>query len=340
MQKTVILLISLIFLAGIDVSAKKKTDYRNAIIMAYSPVNSIFEDENIILQIYDEQLWARNRTSNPIFIDLSQSFIINNGTTIPIIDTKKAKKNKKNDEIESIITLPPSTGLNQMPTFICQLSGPIFGKYTTSETPSGNFSLYDKRLLNVIDELATESLQSDPKGKEYIGTASKHLMEDESISSLGASIAYSLNKNSDEWENVIISTWVCDVIFTPYYIELPKDLSKKEKRGFGVKETDNAQIHVKADSPFEFEADRAPLIIADWVGDYKKGTFTLDPIRVSKVKKSFGQKMLSNFLFGSGSKFVPLFETVYKSEIDFDGSNANWGELKYVDEYFKTKQKE
>ena len=47
-----------------------KTSYRNALILAYSQANSVYEDDNIKLEIYDEQLWAINKTSKTIFIDL------------------------------------------------------------------------------------------------------------------------------------------------------------------------------------------------------------------------------------------------------------------------------
>lgn len=49
-----------------------KTNYRNALVMAYSPANNVFEDENIKLEIYGERLWATNKSNKTIFIDLSQ----------------------------------------------------------------------------------------------------------------------------------------------------------------------------------------------------------------------------------------------------------------------------
>lgn len=68
------------------------TDYRNCLILAYSPVNNIYEDDNIKLEIYDEQLWASNKTNETIFIDLSRCFLINNGSAYPILGQQNSKK--------------------------------------------------------------------------------------------------------------------------------------------------------------------------------------------------------------------------------------------------------
>lgn len=63
---------------------------------------------------------------------------------------------------------------------------------------------------------------------------------------------------------------------------MPKELSKKEKQGFGIKKTDPAYIVVKADSPFEFDDDRSPLIVCDWDGNFANGEFTLNTTRIEK----------------------------------------------------------
>ena len=65
-----------------------------------------------------------------------------------------------------------------------------------------------------------------------------YLTEDESINNIGASIAYAFNKNTENWTSVTLSTWVCDVIFAPCYLEKAQKLSYKEKKGFNAKETD------------------------------------------------------------------------------------------------------
>ncbi len=109
---------------------------------------------------------------------------------------------------------------------------------------------------------------------------------------------------------------------------MPKDLSKKEKRGFGVKETAPAVIHVKGESPFEFDKDKSPIIVCDWEGNYKKGTFTLKTTRVSKEKKT--NVFLTIFTYGLANVFNPISETFYKNVINFDGPNADWGKLDFT----------
>lgn len=192
-------------------------------------------------------------------------------------------------------------------------------------------------MLSLVNELLTESLEADPKGKEYRGTATRHLTEDESISNIGASIAYAFNKRSEEWTPVTISTWVCDVYFAPYYVEMPDDIKKKDKRGFGVKKTEASKLHVKADTPFEFEQDKSPIIVFDWTGDFKKGEFTLNYTWVTKQKgANFGKILGATFLTMATGGFGALLltdneKTFYKKEIVFDGENSNWGKMKYFD---------
>lgn len=347
MRKAVVLF-AMICMALTSLSAKDvSTKYRNALVFAYSPVNSIYEDDNIKLEIYDQQLWASNKTNRTIFIDKSQCFLINNGSSYPIWsktqDEKKASKggvvSALNDEF---ITIAPAQGKNQNETFICNLGIGIFKDYSTSESTSESFSEYEERLFSVIEGLLNESLAADPKGKKYVGSATMHLTEDESVSNIGASLAYAFNKRSEDWIPVQVSTWVCDVMFTPYYIEMPKDLSNKDKRGFGIKKTDPARVHLIGDVPFEFEEDKSPIIVCDWVGDYKKGTFSLSQTKIAKEKgKKIGLGLLMGVLAGpqaAAAFFQPSESIYYKSVVVYDGKNADWGKMSYAGSVMETKQ--
>lgn len=322
-----------------------KTDYRNALVLAYSQANSVYEDDNIKLEIYDEQLWATNKTKKTIFIDLSQCFAFHNGASKPLFDSsknkqgdKKASKKGVSTKEDEFISLAPAIGEKQSETWICNMTTWLLGKYTTSETPSNDFTEYDKRLIMVLKELLDESKSADPDGKEYTGTAVRHLTEDESINNIGASIAYAFNKKSEDWTTVSLTTWVSDVIFSPYYVDLPAELTKKEKKGFDVKETAPAVVHVRADTPFEFNEDRSPIAVLDWEGNYKKGTFELGSTRIAKSKGPSAWKIIGA-VFTFGATLVGSYsETTYKSIIQFDGANSYWGKLTYVGNIMKTEQ--
>lgn len=341
-MKKALFIISLLCMIACMASAKDvKTNYRTALVMAYSPANSVYEDDNIKLEIYDEKLWATNKTHKTIFIDLSQCFLVHNGSSYPMYekdqDEKKASKKKVSSSIDEFISIAPATGSKQNETFICNMTvGGVYGKYTTTEAPSGDFSVYDERLLTLVNELVNESLSGDPKGKQYLGTASRHLTEDESINNIGVSMAYAFNKRAEEWTPCAISTWVSDVYLAPFYVEMPPELKDKDKRGFGVKKTEAATIYVKADSPFEFDQDKSPLIVCDWTGDYKKGTFELHPTWVSKKKgMGFGKAILAGLAtVATGGVGAVLFDsdvTAYKRKIVFSGENADWGKMSYMD---------
>ena len=345
-MKKVFLLLAIFSLQAINVSAGKvKTSYRNALVFAYSQANSVYEDDNIRLEIYNEQLWATNKTSKTIFIDYAQCFIFHNGASMPLFDDsmkkmgdKKASKMNVSTKDDAYLAIAPAMGEEPTATFICQMSTRMYGEYTTSETPSSEFTDYDKRMFGLIEEILEESKSADPKGKEYTGTVVRHLIEDESINNIGASIAYAFNKKAEEWTNVGISTWVSDVIFAPYYIELPQELSKKEKRGFGVKETDPGFIHIKADSPFEFEADKAPIIVFDWEGNYKKGKFKLNTTWIYKKKKPSALAIVGAVFTYGMTLLSSLKVTAYKKMIMFDGADNDWGKLSYVSNMMDTEQ--
>lgn len=321
------------------------TNYRTALVFAYSQANSVYEDENIKLEIYNEQLWATNKTSKTIFIDLSQCFAFHNGSSSPLFqDDKKKQGDNKASKLgvstsdDAYLTIAPSIGSKQNETFVCNMSTRIYGYYSTSETPSHDFTDYDKRLLSVIEGLLEESKKADPKGKQYVGTAVRHLTEDESINNIGASVAYSFNKKAEEWNSISLSTWVSDVIFAPFYVEMPKDLKKKDMKGFGIKETAPAIIHVKADSPFEFDTDRSPIILCDWTGNYKKGTFILGSTWISKVQKASAGKIIGALFTYGATLLIPNSETYYKKIIEFDGKGSEWGKMTYVKTLQDTKQ--
>ena len=63
MKKTISMAL-MVLLCVISLHAKDniKTNYRTALVMAYSPANNIYKDENIRLEIYNESLWAVNKT--------------------------------------------------------------------------------------------------------------------------------------------------------------------------------------------------------------------------------------------------------------------------------------
>ncbi len=295
------------------------TNYKNALLLAYDRTNSVFEDENIILEIYSQGLWITNKTKKTLFIDLAQCFLTHNGSSRPIFtkdqDERKASKKGVSTSVDEFITVAPSTGAKQNATFICNVADGIYGKYTTSETPWGVFTDYDKRFVELINDLVTESLKEDPKGKECWGTASRHLLEDESVNNIGASIAYAFNKRAEDWTTVALSTWVSDVIFAPIYCTYPEEPKKEKKMGFGVKETKPIVVNVRASSPFDFDQDKSPLILCVWNGNFKRGTFEL-------------RSLLHRYLYYSSGRQV----------LEFKGEDANWGTMKHVSYYKDTKQ--
>ena len=343
-MKKALFVLAIICMNALSANAGIKTTYRNALILAYSQANSVYEDDNIKLEIYDEQLWATNKTTKTIFIDLAQCFAFHNGSSMPLFSNEEKKQgDKKASKVgistkdDAYITLAPLMGTKQNPTKICYMTTRIYGEYSTTESPSpyGDFTEYDKRFFDAVAKLVSEA-QTGSSTKDLQGTYSLHFTEDESINNIGASIAYAFNKKAEDWTTVSLTTWVSDVIFAPYYVEMPKDLTKKEKRGFNAKETDPALIHVRADTPFEFDEDKSPIIVCEWEGKFKKGTFTLKYTWVTKSKKLSTAKIIGA-VFTAGLTLIPDIE-LYKSIIKFDGNEADWGKMTRAEGFVKTGQ--
>ena len=344
-MKRLLILVAVFGLFACKVSAVKRTTYRNALVYVYSKANSVYEDDNIKLEIYDQCLWATNKTKKTIFFDLAQCFLIHNGSSFPMYSKKLnerwASKMGHTTSEGEFITIAPSTGNEQNSTFVCDIVTDMWKDYFSVGDLIKNFTDYDKRLFSAVEKLTTESQRntvSADKGasfigfnsrKKYVGTAKLHMTEDESINTIGASIAYAFSKNAENWNSVVLSTWVSDVIFAPYYVEMPKEIKYNKKKGFAAKEVAPALIHIKADGPFEFTSDKDPIVVCDWEGEYFKGEFTLKYPRVktkTKLRVSTTVKTRKSIV----RKKRSITDQVYcKRKVRFDGSQADWGKMRY-----------
>ena len=141
MKKIISIVVLMCLFANGAFAGKKKleTSYRYALVLAYSPDN-IYEDENIKLQIYNEKLWITNKTDRTIFIDYSQCFLTQNGSSFPMYskkqDEKKASKVGVSSSVSEYLSIAPSTGGKQNETFVCNMGEYMYGSYSTTVTPT------------------------------------------------------------------------------------------------------------------------------------------------------------------------------------------------------------
>ncbi|MDO4526192.1 MAG: hypothetical protein Q4B61_12775 [Bacteroidales bacterium] len=337
-MKKLLVLLALCSFVVCHVSAgkksKMKTKYRNALIFAYSQANSVYEDDNIKLELYGDRLWATNKTSKTIFIAWDHSFIYRNGSAKPIYqkDTKDDKSKKGvTDETDLFYSLPPKISEKQKPIELLVVTSSLWGGYSTSETPFGSFTEYDRRLFSAIETLTTEAKRKeDKKDDEFTGSSTIHFTEDESVLNIAVSLGYAFDKKAEEWNNIQLTTWISDVIFTPYYNEIPKEISKKEKKGFGAKESPYAVMHFRANSPFEeIDQEKRRCLIYDWEGDFEKGTFELTSSWPVKHKKIGFWKAFAALTTGFGLFLLAgdYGKHYYKYIVSFDGSEADWGKM-------------
>lgn len=139
-MKRILFLVLMAVLTTITVSAGTKTVYRNAIVLAYSPTNSVYEDDNIKLEIYDEQVWITNKTEKTVFLDLSQCFMVHNGSSSPLYerasnqkDDKKASKTKVPPQSMNTCLSPPLQVPSRMQHSSAILLAQVFTRHTAPQ---------------------------------------------------------------------------------------------------------------------------------------------------------------------------------------------------------------
>ena len=171
------------------------------LFMAFSGVDSRYEDENAIVEIYNEALWITNKSNRTIYLDLAQCFAYYNDEAQSLYVPDKAKKGNAVITETQLITIAPNSTEP-----LCGLGTTIMGNYSAYKGKDVRIvNEYTEKFMNVIDELRIE-LESGNRN-----SSSRHLTEDESFIRLKAAIAYSFDKESKDAVPVVISSWLSDV---------------------------------------------------------------------------------------------------------------------------------
>lgn len=310
---------------------KTDTKARVGLFLAFSGVDSKYEDDNVVVEIYNQELWVINKTNRTIYLDLAQCFVYYNDASFCLYEPDE----KDEDHITEtqLINIAPKDS-----KAIAGLGGYIAGLYSSNNKGlkkkarkkyNVHYLTEDKiNFMNIIDEMRMEL-----EGTRTNSTV-RHLTENESFIRLKAAIAYSFNKESKDGVEdvvpVVISSWVSDIILSKYYTLLPPPQEKV--KSLAAKKINPALVCVPADTPFEYDEEKSPIIGHDITIDLNKGQFVLDNLVVDQelghyagektVGRSYGKD-------GSGSYIYKIGKTIYnKLSIEWLGTNIDFSKIK------------
>ncbi|MBO4985287.1 MAG: hypothetical protein J6C87_06565 [Bacteroides sp.] len=296
----------------------EKTDEKAHIglFLAFSGVDSKYEDENVAVEIYREALWITNKSDRTIYLDLAQCFAYYNDDVVSLYIPDKTKKKNIVTETQLINIAPKEDRM------LCGLASLITGTYSAyvdkKEEYFHNITEYTEKFMSVVDELRIE-LENENKN-----SATKHLTEDEAFIKLKAAIAYSFDKEAKETTPVIVSNWVSDIILSKYYTLLPPPQQKT--KSLSAKKINPAKICTTATSPFEYEEEKSPIMGYDINIDLKKGRFTLGQIIVTGNNKDLEE---TKYYMGSITPVLKTGNTIFNQlVIEWLGTDVDFSKIK------------
>lgn len=271
-------LISLEMFAG-DISgfSIKKMDEKAhvGLFMGFSGVDSKFKNSDVEVEIYNEALWITNLTNKTVYLDLAQCFAYYNDDPQCLYVPDKARKGNTVITETQLINIAPGATKP-----LCGLGTQVGGVYSAYEGKDVRVVTEKTSIfMGIVDELRIQFEEGQ------LNCACKHLTEDESPIRLKAAIAYSFEKDCKDATPVVISTWLSDIVLAKYFTVLPAQQEKT--KSLAAKKVLPARVCVTADTPFEYEEEKSPIMSYDIEIALKKGRFSLSPVVTREVKTNF-----------------------------------------------------
>ena len=188
------------------------------LFMAFSGVDSKYEDDNVVVEIYNEALWIKNKTNRTLYLDLAQCFAYYNDDPQSLYVQDEKKKGKDIVTETQLRTIAPNS-LEPL----CGLGSYVAGTYSAYEGKDVRVvNEYTAMFMNIVDELRVD-LEEGNKN-----SSTKHLTENESFIKLKAAIAYSFDKESKDAVPVVVSSWLSDITLAKYFTLLPPQQEKQK----------------------------------------------------------------------------------------------------------------
>lgn len=270
MKKTKIIIALVAMMFAINVQAQTQ-----ALLVAYSQTDNVYEDENIKAELVRLSLRITNKTNKPIFVDRSSSFYYVNDDAVCL--------DEKQDNTSHVFQpLAPKSS-----TWVSTLINPIRSKYDAGggKGRRGGGANYQTGLkLQVMDYM--ETMRYELANNEKQSCTNIHLTGDESFMKVKVYIKYDFkgktdDKKTEEDHTFTISTWVSDMILSKYYIQ-GQDMVKRTN-AVNIQGRMSEIMHVFADPPFEYDEDQSPIDI--YLTQFDKGQFIIYRLGASDAEK-------------------------------------------------------
>lgn len=272
--------------SGFDVKMDDKA--RVGLFLAFSGVDSKVEDDNVILEIYDQCVWLTNKTDKTLYLNLAECFVEVQGESYNLYRAPEArigKKTTKNKDKNSQTLVTDDQWFTIAPGAKNEPIATIPTGYY------GTYSVYDGKDVRILNDITRTFMQlidelriGIEKGANF---ASMHFTQDESFTSIKASLSYRFSSKQEEGTSIAVETWLSDMIMSKYYTLFPEKQEKGKERSLAAKKVNPAMSCVGAKQPFEYDEEKSPIIGCDVTINLKKGQFTLGAIPTSRLSTNF-----------------------------------------------------
>lgn len=260
------------------------------LLLAFSQVDNVYQDENIKVEFYGRRLRITNLTYKNIYINKLASTIKENDYSYNLSTSKEGSETT----IEAPLTIGPNGKKDYLDVFR------NFGRRGLNANKGMSYSLHRKgkslemnkkggRALKDQDILFLNTVAELYEGlgaNQELTSSSMHLTQDESFLNFTASIVYSTDPQMNNSKQITINSWCSDAILTIAYY---KSAGVTKNKGLKISKDRNLNdvLHCFTDQPFEYEEDRSP-IGAFYISlkDIKKGLLTID-YDISRLASKF-----------------------------------------------------
>lgn len=313
-MKKNILLILLIGLCFSNVYAQKQ-----ALILGYSQIENVYEDENVKMELVRLDLLITNKTNTTVYIDKKSSFYYVNEDPICFYEGKETHYSNGETIIEKdILPVAPKS------KYSLYYNAPVCGRYNAVKENKGagffgNLFKGNDGTSYVLGDAAVEymgyieTLRYELANNQNKSASNLHLTGEDSFLKVSVSINYTMNPKMESFIPVTLVTWVSDMVMSKYYVQ-PQDKIVKSN-SVNVQGRMYNILHVFANAPFEYEEDESPLDM--YIVEFDKGSF-----KVSQFNNVEGDEKQAKKKDEITSNFAK--KPKYKNIFVWEGESSNW----------------
>lgn len=297
---------------------------KQALILGYSQVENVYEDDNVKVELVRLDLRITNKTNKTIYIDKKSSFYYVNERAVCLYEGKETHYSNGTTIIEKDnYPIAPNN------KFTLYYNAPVRGSFNAGGGTKGKGLL---KLLKIkgtstvvgkdaplgdatVDFMGyIETLRYELANKNNQSAAKLHLTKDDSFLKVTVAINYTQNPKLEDFTPVSISSWVSDMVMSKYYVQGKDEFVKSnavnmQGRMYNI-------LHVFANSPFEYEEDESPLSM--YIVKFDKGSFYVHQFNQgddSDKKTKDTDELVSNF-----SESKPKYKNIFV----WEGESNNW----------------